>query len=43
MNNKELAEKIKKTLNVNEVDFKLIFQDGYQIFYNGTYVFNLKH
>lgn len=42
MTNIELIEKIKKTLNINEVDLKLIFQDGYQIFYDGVYVFNLK-
>lgn len=37
----KIIQAIKKKLNIEKVEIEKIFQDGNQIYYDGTYMFNL--
>lgn len=43
MTEEQLIEKIKNVCGISTVDWSLIFQDGFQIYYNGEYVCNLNN
>lgn len=39
----KIIQFVKDTLKTDKIVIEMIFQDGYQVYYNGGYVGNVKH
>ena len=42
MTDKKIIELVKKKLKIQNVDREKLFQDGYQVYYDGNYICNIK-